>query len=191
MCWHAPIASTIWGFQERRDFGRGRRIIEISQARELTHLRCGAGSHGSSLLRSARCGTPFGPLRTFSAVFAGLCACPKPCKKCLKDSLTLPAGDAAFRRLNKNHDASGFQRLAGFVFAFSRIPSARRQARVRKAYRPAGRQAARSLPSTMANGRPTVSGNSIATSKLMIEPATASIMASRRLPNAAAIAGTA
>jgi putative transposase len=106
------------GLEQRRDFGRGRRLNYILQARELTMLRAEV-----DWLKAAPVHALQNALRAvddaFQRFFAGLGRYPKPREKFKDDSFTLSAEDIAFRRLNKNHGVIrlpkiGWVRLRGY-----------------------------------------------------------------------------
>jgi putative transposase len=92
------------GLEQRQDFGSGRRINYISQARELTMLR-----NEVEWIRAAPVHALQNALHAlddaFERFFAGLCGYPNPRRKFDNDTLTLLAEDVAFKRLNKNHGA--------------------------------------------------------------------------------------
>jgi putative transposase len=92
------------GLEQRRDFGPGRRLNYVSQARELTELRAEV-----DWLKAAPVHALQNALRAvedaFQRFFAGLGGYPKERKTFVDDSFTLPAEDVAFRRPNKNQGA--------------------------------------------------------------------------------------
>jgi putative transposase len=115
------------GLNNGTSFGRGRRITYVSQARELTMLR-----DEVDWLKAAPVHALQNALRavedTFQRFFAGLCAYPKPRKKFLNDSFTLPAEDVTLRRLTKNYGAIrlpkiGWVRFRGYRALGGRLTS--------------------------------------------------------------------
>jgi putative transposase len=90
------------GLEQWCEFGRGRYITYVCQARELTTLRDEVDWFKAAPVHALQ-----NALRAvedaFQRFFAGLCAFPKPHKKFLNDSFTRPAEDVTFRRLTKNY----------------------------------------------------------------------------------------
>jgi putative transposase len=99
------------GLEQWCEFGRGRCITYVSQARELTTLRDEVDWFKAAPVHALQ-----NALRAvedaFQRFFADLCAFPKPRKKFLNDSFTRPAEDVTFRRLTKNYDAIGLPKIS-------------------------------------------------------------------------------